>query len=302
MKTVKPIYAEMMLLFMTGIWGATFLFTKIGLENAPPFLYIVFRFLIALSLTLIFFGKSLRGINKKTFKSGMILGLLFSGGFILQTYGLEFTSITKSAFITGLTVVITPFVFKIINRKQKVKLWSKIGVIIASVGLWIFTDPNIDNLNLGDILTLFSTFFWALYINFMDIFTKGNDSFKETSQLVGLQFLFAIPLPLIAFLIFELDGLQVNFNNDLITSLAFNGILASFVLTFIHTTFQRYSTPVKAALIFSLEPVFAAFIAAVFISEILNAYEYFGASLLMLGVLISELGGLLFKDSRFSKK
>lgn len=290
-----------MLLLMTLIWGATFLFTKLGLESCPPFLYVTLRFTIALTLVLIFFHRYMRNIVKETWKSGAILGLLFSGGFVLQTVGLGMTDVTNSAFITGLTVVLTPFAFKLIS-KDKLMFWPKIGVIIAFIGLYVFTNPDFNNLNTGDILTLISTAFWAVYITLMDAYTKDYDTQKRTMQLVAIQFLFALPIPIIGFLIAELPNLVVKFTNDLLMSLAFNAILASFVLTIIHTTYQRYTTPVKAALIFSLEPIFASIFAAIFLSEILSTLELIGATILMFGVLTSELGKFIFNKLKKSIK
>jgi drug/metabolite transporter (DMT)-like permease len=278
---------------MTLIWGATFTFTKIGLQSCPPFLYVIFRFLIALILVYIFFNKHFKSIDKVNIKHGSVLGLLFGGGFVLQTVGLSLTEITNSAFITGLAVVLTPFAFKLVTR-NRVSLWSKIGVITAFIGLYIFTNPNISSINLGDLLTLISTLFWAFYITYMDVFTKGSTDPKKTYQLVAFQFLFAMIMPLIGFFIFDLPKLSLSFNWDLVASLAFNGIVASFILTIIHTTFQRYTTPVKAALIFSLEPIFAAIIATLFMSEVLNDRQLLGAAILMCGVLLSELGNFIY--------
>jgi len=174
-------------------------------------------------------------------------------------------------------------------------LWSKIGVIIAFIGLWLFTNPMIDKINLGDILTLFSTIFWALYIVFMDKFTKGREDFTETVQLVTLQFIGTLAVAFFSHLIFENSDFKVDFTLNLGISLAYNAILASFVLTFIHTGFQRYTTPVKAALIFSLEPVVASIVAVLALNEILNGREYIGAAILFLGVMTSELGDFIYK-------
>jgi len=271
------------------IWGATFTFTKLGLEVTSVFFFLFLRFSLALILSTAIWGKYLFPIEGITLKQGLILGILFSGGFILQTMGLSHTTVTKSAFITGMAVVLTPFAFKLIIKK-KIKIYQTFGVVIAAVGLWLFTNPTGEDLNIGDILTLLSAFFWAFYITLMDVFTKDIKTFDKTIQLVILQFFVAMPTGLLGFLLFEADSFNFMLTPNLITALLYNGIIASIFLTLIHTSVQKYSNPVKAALIFSLEPVFAALVAYFTFNESLTNFELFGAAILFLGVLFSETG------------
>lgn len=281
--------AESLLFLVTIIWGCTFLFTKLALSDCPPSLFLVLRLALALILSIIFFGKHLKHLNKKNLSQGLILGLLFGLGFLLQTYGLKFTTVSKSAFITGITVSITPFVYWLLKRK-KVNFWSKLGVIIATIGLYIFTKPDFNNINLGDFLTLLSTFMWAFYITLIDDFTKGQSGIAITAILVILQFFTTTVLSSISFFIFDFQNIYFRFSENLLIALLFNGLLASFIVTFIHTAYQKYTNPVKAALIFSLEPVFASIFAFIFINEILTFREYLGGFLLLLGVFVSEIG------------
>lgn len=281
--------AELMLLLMTIIWGATFLFTKIGLDATGPYFYLVLRFSLAVALTFIFFFNKLNFKDKQLIKNGIILGSIFGIGFILQTKGLEFTSIQKSAFITGLTVVLTPFTFKLLTKK-KVLLFSKIGVVIAFIGLYIFTDPDFSDINKGDVYTFLSTFCWATFIPLLDKFTNDNNTPNLTINLVFLQLSSMLIVVTSGFFIFEFNNFYIDWNYNLVQSVLFNGVVASFILMFIHTNFQKHTTPVKAALIFSLEPIFAALFAFIFLNEFLSSTESLGASILFFGVLTSELG------------
>lgn len=289
--------AELMLLLMTIIWGATFLFTKIGLEHVTPIFYLILRFSLALVLLLIFFGKHFVKIDKDTFWKGLLLGAVFGMGYILQTKGLEFTKIQKSAFITGLTVALTPFTFKLLSNKA-VSRYSWIGVAVATSGLYIFTNPGLDTFNIGDLYTVLSTFCWAFFITLLDKFSKDDASFSFTIKLVFLQMIGTLLVAIIGFNLLDQEIMpsQLFKSDQLWISIAFNGILASFVLMIVHTNFQRYTSPVKAALIFSLEPVFASIIALIFTDEELSGREYFGATVLFIGVLTSELGPVVFKE------
>ncbi|MCX7909388.1 MAG: DMT family transporter [Ignavibacteria bacterium] len=289
---MKPWKAEILLLIITFIWGATFSFTKIGLQFASPIYFTFFRFAIALSVSLLIWGKTFFQIQKEHFVNGSILGLFYAGGFILQTLGLNFTTVTKSAFITGLSVAFTPFVYKIVeNKKISFNQWLGIGVVL--IGLWLFTNPRIDNINIGDVLTLFSTFFWAFYIVYMNKFTYNVTEFRTTIQIVISQFYVVFLASLIGIILFESKP-NIEFNQKLIFALIYNGIIATILLTTIHTSIQKYTTPVKAALIFSLEPVFASIFALIIFNEILRTVEYFGAILILIGVSISEFGALVF--------
>lgn len=290
---MKAWKAELLLFLVTFIWGATFLFTKIGLEYCPPSLYLVFRFVIAFSIAFIFFGKHFLRVKRDILWRGLVLGVFFGGGFVLQTYGLSMTSVSKSGFITGLAVVLTPFAYWLVVRK-KINFWNKAGVVVAAIGLWLFTQPDLKNPNLGDILTVLSTLFWAFYITYMDVFTKGRKEFSETMQLVMLQFVASAPIAAIFLLFLDSSVYYFKFSYILLISLAFNGIIASFFLTWIHTSVQRYTTPVKAALIFSVEPVFASILAAIVLHEQFQSIQYIGAVILLSGVMLSELGENIF--------
>ena len=293
---MKAWKAESWLLFITFVWGGTFTFTKLGLNDCSPSLYISIRFSIALILALSFLFKYLKNFKKGSIIHGLILGSFFGCGFILQTYGLKFTSIPKSAFITGISVLLTPFVYWLVERKNIVT-FQKLGVLIAGIGLYLFTNPRFDNLNIGDVLTLASTFFWAFYITYMDVFTRGKDSKNETAHLVIFQYVAAIPISLISMFLLEMPTLKFNLNTSLFCSLLYNGAIASFLLTLIHTTVQRFTSPVKAALIFGLEPVVASIIALIIFHDILTSIEWLGGTLLISGVLVSETGEKLFKKN-----
>jgi len=175
------------------------------------------------------------------------------------------------------------------------------SMVIATMGLYIFTDPFGEavgaNFNIGDGYTVLSTFCWAFFLTFLDKYTKDDASFDYTIKLVFLQIVGSLLVITAGFLLMTAERVpeELSLSGDLWISVAFNGILASFVLMIIHTNYQRYTSPVKAALIFSLEPVFASIIALIFTTEVLNGRESVCAVLLFVGVFTSDLGGYLFR-------
>jgi drug/metabolite transporter (DMT)-like permease len=291
---MKPYKADILMGVITLIWGFTFVFTKLGLESTNGSFLVLLRFFIGMVFLILFFGRHIFPIDKSTFQKGLVLGLLYGGGFVLQTYGLQFTTVPKSAFITGMAVPMVPFVFWLIERKR-IQIFSIIGVIVATVGLWLFSRPDFYNLNLGDLLTLFSTLFWAFYVTLMDLYTKDRTDFPFTVKLVFLQFLFICVVSTVTFFIFDFNNFFFKLDSNLISAIAYNGIIASFLVTFIHTGYQKYTTPVKAALIFSLEPVVASILSIFVFSITFQTIEILGAVIMIFGVLISELGPVFFK-------
>lgn len=291
---MKAWKAKAILLFGTVIWGATFLFTQIGIEYCSPSFYVVLRFVFAALLCLLFFWRKVISTPRKVIKQGAVLGLFFSCGFLLQTFALKHSSIGNTAFITDLCVVITPFIFWL-RLKERVSAYSKVGVIVALVGVWIITQPTTSSLNIGDLLTIASTFFWSLYMVNIHIYTKDNKDPNLSIQLVLFQFLSGLPILLLYFFIFDLPSFYFHFNTSLAISLAFNSIMASFLVSFLQITFQKYTTPVNASIIFSLEPVFASIFAFVVLGEVLSPNTMIGAVFIFAAVFISDTLGELLK-------
>lgn len=296
---MKSIKAELLLALVTVIWGGTFLFTKIGLECTNFSFYMVLRFSVAFTVSVLAFGRYYKSIDKKVVKAGTVLGILFGIGFIFQTLGLKYTAVSNSAFITGLTVPFTPFVAYLILKK-KLSYFSIIGVFVAFLGMTIYTNPFKSAFNIGDLVTLISTFFWAFYITYMDVLTKDIKSYKQTSMIVVIQLFFCLIISVITFLIFERNDFFFKPSSNLLISLLFNGILASLIVTFIQTAAQKFTTPVKAALIFSMEPLFASIFSALMGMELMTTAKIIGGLVMLAGIVVSEIGPYLIKNIKYN--
>jgi drug/metabolite transporter (DMT)-like permease len=277
--------AEFYLFLTTFIWASTFVAMKIAMFEVTPLLLTASRFALACAIVLPIWRRDILELTLAAFKKGLILGLLLSVGFIVQTYGLQRTTASKTAFITGMLVVFTP-IAQIAIEKRPPKLGNVIGIVFVIVGLWFLTSPEGSEFNLGDGLTLIAAMVFGLYIVYLDIFTKEHN----VAQLFFLQLLVTFAASSLGAVLFE--SFSFHPTTNVLLLIVYLSVFATVIATFVQTKFQKETTPTRAALIFSLEPVIAATLAYIVLDERLGWLGALGGVIIIAGVLISE-----FSDS-----
>ncbi len=298
----KSLKAELGLVTISFIWSATFVIIKNAFDDVPPFLYTAIRFIFAALCGLVLWNKSLRGITKDEIQKGTNLGLLISAGFLLQMWGLNYTTVSKSAFISGSMVVFTPICYWIMERR-KVSIFQKLGVAIVILGLWIFTKPDFSHLNMGDVATLICSAVWGMYLTYLDMITRDTTTIGTLSvRLAMVQFVIAIITSIGFYFGFEgtlaqLPALTMKALTSAPALYAFlyTGILGSIVCMYIQIRVQRDTTPVKTALIFSLEPIIASTLAVIFLHETFYSDQILGGALVLGGILAAEIGDAIMR-------
>jgi len=282
----KRITAELFLLGTTFIWGGTFVIVKVGLEDISPLLLVAVRFSIAATLFFLLFYKQILPISRAALRKGSWLGLLLFLGFVLQTVGLNDTTPSKSAFITGTLVIFTP-IFQLMIEKRAPKAGNIAGIVIVMIGLWFLTAPAASlfqvGFSLGDGLTLLCAVVFGAYIVYLDLISKDGNNI----QLTFLQILCTSILAWVSVWIFERPRFLPTENA--LWALAYSAILATIVTTYVQTRYQRDTTPTRAAIIFTLEPVWAAALSFLLLHEKVGPLGMLGGGLIILGILISEL-------------
>lgn len=303
MQKQSSLQAELLLVGITVLWGGTFVLIKDAVQFVPPFAFNTLRFGIALAVVLLLFGKYIRAFSMREVQRGVLLGVLYSVGFFLQTIGLQYTTVARSSFITGSLVVLVPFAYWFVERRRTT-LFQKIGVATAALGLWMFTNPSNGGINVGDILTFISAAGWALYICYLDVYTREtpvDNAFGHTVRLVFFQFGISFALGALGWVV--LEPFHIDFMTQrVVTAVLYTALLASVVATLVQTHFQHRTTPVKAALIFALEPVFASAIAFVAIGENIGIREIVGGTCILGGVLLGEIGDAFFPQRASEKR
>jgi drug/metabolite transporter (DMT)-like permease len=282
MKIPKYIQADLALVGITFIWGSTFTIVKRSLAQVSPVFFVAIRFWVAAVILSIAMPGQLKQIPRKAICQGFILSLMLLGGFVFQTLGLRNTNPSYSAFITSLSVLLVPLVGFLLFRHRP-RPQTLAGVILATFGLFLMLVHEAElNLKKGDLLTLVCAILFAFHILLLGRFVTISD-FK---QLALVQIFFTALLCTI--LVPVLETPFVTWDGGLLFSLFVTGVLATALALFVQTWAQRLTTAYHAALIFSLEPLFAALFAYWILGQVLTSREWLGSTLILAGILISE--------------
>ena len=279
--------AESYLLSLTIIWGSTFVLTKFILENASPFVYIAIRFSAASLLFAAFFFRRLRTISKDAVVKGLVLGVLLFFGFMLQTIGMKFTTASKSAFITGLMVVFTP-IFQLIIERKAPRTGNIIGVVLVAIGLYLLTSPKGSEFNIGDTLTLGCAVLFSIYTVYLSLYGRDHDP----AHLTFIQFSSTAILAAIAIPFLETARMNLTFN--FLLNLAYLAVMPTVVALYVMAKYQKYTTPTRSAIIYSMEPPIAAIFAFFIIGEQIGMVGVIGGILILSGLIVSELSDVIF--------
>jgi drug/metabolite transporter (DMT)-like permease len=280
--------AELFLLSMSIVWGSTFVFAKLVLVHASPFVYTAIRFAIAALLFGLLFFKRLKNIDRLTVLRGGLLGCFLFVGIVLQTEGLQYTSASKSAFITGMMVVFTPVLQLFIDHRRP-QAGNIVGVLLVLAGLYFLTSPQGAQFNKGDLMSLGCALSFALYLVYLGMFGEMHDPFHLTFMQFITVALFSVPFIFIEHAYLALNGISIPI-------LLYLAVLPTIVALYIQTKYQKDTTPTRCAVIASLEPPIAAIFAAVLLGESLGLAGIAGGALILIGVLVSEFSEFIFKN------
>lgn len=278
----RTVFADLMLLLVTLLWGLTFVTVKDGIKSSSFSLFIFLRFFIATILLFPLTIKRWKKVGKKNMYDGITLGIFVFAGFYLQTAGLKYTTPSRSAFITGLSVIIVPFL-SIIFFKKKINFFTLLALIMSVFGLLFMFNPSFSSrINLGDFLTLSCAFVFAFVIIFVQIFNRRNDTFI----LVFIQFL---TVSLISFIFIFFEGFYLSLNKNFYLGMFYTSVFATFVALLLQNRFQKDSDEVRAGIIYTLEPVFASIFSYLIYGERFTTGFLIGSTLIFIGFLLSKI-------------
>lgn len=264
------------LVLITLIWGSTFVIVKETVENVPPSLLLALRFSVAALL----FAWVRPG--RAALLPGLILGLLSFLGFATQTLGLVSTTASKAAFITGLSVILTPL-FSALWFRHSVPVRAYLAALVALLGLALMSFSGPLGVTTGDLWVLGTAVFYAFYIIYLGEIAPKYGALELSAvqfwPMAAFAWLWAVPQV----------GQMGNLSAGSLWSILYLGVVATALVSVLQVRAQRVVSAHVAALIFVLEPVFAALFAYVLLGEALGVWGWVGAGLVGVAMLLSEL-------------
>lgn len=265
-----------LLLFVTLIWGSTFIVIKESLVSVPPSLFLALRFSVAaLALAWV---RPIPGM----FRTGLVLGVVMFLSYGSQTVGLYYTSASKGAFITALSVVLVPILTGMLERRWlPLRIW--LAALLALGGLGLMTLTDVSGVNIGDLIIVGTAFTYAAHLLLID---RGLRKYPPL-QLAAAQLW---PVALLSWLwALPEVGLIGSLPSGVWWAVTYLALVATALVLVLQNVAQKYVPPHTAALIFVLEPVFAAFFSWLLAGEQLGFYGWLGGLLVVAAMILGEL-------------
>lgn len=276
--------ADLALLGVTAAWGSTFPAIKVGVAVVDPLVFYALRLTLALLGLALLFRRSLFTNLAGRWRQGIVLGLLLYVSYLAQAVGLQYTTASRSGFITSLSVILVPFLYVPLTRRNP-GLWPSLGALVCVAGLFLLTRPDVGRLNRGDLITLACALIYAFYVVLLERFSRG----RSPEPLIGIQGLTMAAAALVALpLAQRWPGRAELLHRDLWAGLAVTVPVAILTVVAI-TRFQPRTTATRAAVIYSAEPLFAFLCAALWLNERLDPAGAVGAALIVGGILLAEV-------------
>jgi drug/metabolite transporter (DMT)-like permease len=287
----RRLKANLVLVGCAFIWGGTFVVVQSALADVGVFPFLAARFALATLVMALIARSEIRRLTREQFWRGMKIGVLMFGGFAFQTAGLLYTSSSKTAFITGFSVILVP-IFTALFWRGRTNAWVFAGALTALAGLYFLTVPasGLSNFQPGNLLVLACAVCFGFHIiligRYSPGFSVGALSFLQIATTTGLSF---ATLPLLALI--SRNALRFHFTAGAILAIVATSLLATVLAFSMQVWAQRRTTATSAALIFSLEPLFAAVTSFLVLHERLGLRALVGTALILAGIVAVELKG-----------
>jgi drug/metabolite transporter (DMT)-like permease len=277
------LFADLGLVAIAFVWGSGFVASKNAIASMTPMMLMALRFTVAALLSGIIFRKNLKALSKETLKAGCIIGFFLFTAFAAQTIALQYMLAGKQAFLTGVNVVMVPFIYWIVKKHQPDR-YNFAAAFIMLFGLALLTIDFATGFtyNLGDMLTLLCALLFACHIVAIGIFSKKCDPIALT--VIQLSFAAIISL----FYVVISGEFTVNIPLSGLANGLYLGVFCTFLAFLGQTIAQKYTTSTHAAIILSLESVFGSILSIIFLGDTFTPIMILGCIVIFIGILTAE--------------
>ena len=268
------------LIAVTAVWGVTFVQVKDAVAVYPLFAFLAVRFVLATAVLAAPAASRVASLRRSGAGAAAVLGLLLASGYVLQTSGLQRTTVSGTGFITGMYVVLTP-VIALAAFRTRIGLAAWAGVAVATAGLAMLAGIHAGSAT-GDLLVLAGSAVYSLQIVLMERYAPRYDAlaFTLVEMAAAAAGLLAVAL--------ALGDLSLPHGRTVWGALLVTGIFASALAYLVQTWAQRRTSATRTALAFTMEPVFTALFGFTLAGDRLGALGWGGCAVIMLGIVLAE--------------
>lgn len=279
---MKKSTMRLLLLSVTIIWGSGYVVNDVLLESLTAFQLLTARFSLTFLMLLVVFHSYLKSIKKSSLVKGAILGALLYAAFAFQTVGLVYTTPSKNAFLTQISVVFVPLL-SFLFFKKKADLKTQIGILLSMVGVGFMSLNGFNGVNFGDILSLLCALFFALQVILMGEYVQGEEAVSLMIVQMGTASILGTAVSMAQGNLYLGGQAAVDIR---LFYLALFGTLLSFG---IQTFAQKKVSASEISLILSLESFWGMAFSVLILKEAISNKEMIGAWLILAGVMFSQL-------------
>jgi drug/metabolite transporter (DMT)-like permease len=281
LRTDPKALAFVLLLAATAAWGATFVIVKDATAHNSVLGFLAWRFLVASGLLTVVRPRSLQRLGRRGWAKGVLLGLTLAGGYVLQTFGLRYTSAAIAGFLTGLQVVFTPLLAWLVFRhRPAVRAW--VATLLAVGGLAVMSLHGM-SFGLGELLTVGAALLFAGQIVGLGFWSSSQDAY-------GLATVQLLTVAVCCWLATLPDGPRTPSHLSDWTAIVVTAVVATAIAFVVQSWAQSQLSTTRAAVVLTMEPVFAA-LAAWSVGEKLGWSVVAGGGLVVVAMLVVEAAG-----------
>jgi len=274
------------------VWGSTFVVVKHAIERMPVMDFLAWRFAIAALVMAVVRPRAVTALSPTARRNGVLLGLALAAGYVAQTFGLERTPATVSGFITGLFVVFTPLCAGVLLHKR-IDVVSWLGVAVATAGLALLSLHGL-SVGRGEAITLLCALAFALHIVGLGEWTTARDAY-------GLAVVQLTTVAVVSIVVAAPDSLAPPPDAGVWGAILLTALAATAVGFLVQTWAQAHLAPTRAAVVMTMEPVFAGIFGVAFGGDDLTARVVTGGLLVLVAMFLVELGPRRGADAQLER-